>query len=34
MKDIKNSYESVYKKAIDNEEFVETYFEAYSMIRG
>ena len=34
MKDIKNSYESVYKKDIDNEEFVETYFEAYSMIRG
>ena len=34
MKDIKNSYESVYKKSIDNEEFVETYFEAYSMIRG
>ena len=34
MKDIKNSYENVYKKAIDNETFVEAYFEAYSMIRG
>ena len=34
MKDIKNSYENVYKKAIDNETFVEVYFEAYSMIRG
>ncbi|WP_455537781.1 AAA family ATPase [Terrisporobacter sp.] len=34
MKDIKNSYEEVYKKAIDNEDFVEVYFQAYSMIRG
>ena len=34
MKDIKNSYEEVYKKAIENEEFVDIYFQAYSLIRG
>ena len=34
MKDMKNSYESVYKKAIENEEFVDIYFQAYSLIRG
>ena len=34
MKDMKNSYEYVYEKSINNENFVETYFEAYSMIRG
>ena len=34
MKDIKNSYVSVYKNAIENEEFVEAYFESYNMIRG
>ena len=33
-KDMKNSYESVYKKAIENEEFVDIYFQAYSLIRG
>ena len=34
MKDIKTSYEEVYKVAIENEEFVELYFESYNMIRG
>ncbi|MFL0266810.1 ATP-binding protein [Candidatus Clostridium radicumherbarum] len=34
MKDIKNSYTEVYKYAIENEAFVEAYFEAYSLIRG
>ena len=34
MKDIKNSYTKVYKRAIENEEFVESYFESYSLIRG
>ena len=34
MKDIKNSYAEVYKIAIENEEFVELYFESYSLIRG
>ena len=34
MKDIKSSYIKVYKKAIENEEFVELYFESYSLIRG
>lgn len=34
MKDIKNSYTQVYKHAIENEAFVEAYFEAYSLIRG
>lgn len=34
MKDIKNSYTKVYQKAIENEEFVESYFESYSLIRG
>lgn len=33
MKDVKNSYVEVYKKAIENEAFVESYFEAYSLIR-
>ncbi|MEN6567573.1 MAG: ATP-binding protein [Veillonellales bacterium] len=33
MKDIKNSYDEVYKRAIDNEDFVEAYFEAYRSIR-
>ena len=30
MKDIKNSYTEVYKIAIENEDFVESYFESYS----
>lgn len=34
MKDIKSSYNQVYKVAIENEEFVELYFESYSLIRG
>jgi hypothetical protein len=34
MKDIKNSYTEVYKLAIENEGFVEAYFEAYSLARG
>lgn len=33
LKDIKNSYTEVYKHAIENEAFVESYFEAYSSIR-
>jgi ABC-type oligopeptide transport system ATPase subunit len=33
IKDIKNSYAEVYKYAIENEAFVESYFEAYSLIR-
>ena len=32
MKDIKSNYINVYNKAIENEEFVELYFESYSMI--
>ncbi len=34
MKDIKNSYAEVYKHAIENEAFVESYFESYSLIRS
>jgi len=34
MKDIKSSYDEVYKHAIENERFVEAYFETYSSIRG
>ena len=34
MKDMKSNYVSLYNKAIENEEFVELYFESYSMIRG
>ena len=30
MKDIKNSYSAVYKQAIENEAFVELYFESYT----
>lgn len=33
MKDIKNSYSEVYKHAIENDAFVECYFESYSSIR-
>jgi len=33
MKDIKNSYAEVYKHAIENEAFVESYFESYSLVR-
>ena len=34
MKDIKNNYVKVYQKAIENEDFVEAYFESYSLIRS
>ncbi|UWD49771.1 AAA family ATPase [Clostridioides difficile] len=34
MKDIRDSYIEVYKKAIENEEFVKSYFESYRLIRG
>ncbi len=34
MKDIKSNYINVYNKAIENEHFVELYFESYNMIRG
>ena len=34
MKDIKSNYINIYSKAIENEKFVELYFESYSMIRG
>lgn len=34
MKDIKKSYMEVYKRALENEGFVEAYFKAYSSIRG
>ena len=34
MKDIKSNYVKVYEKAIENEEFVESYFKSYSLIRG
>lgn len=33
MKDMKNSYPEVYKHALENEAFVESYFAAYSVIR-
>lgn len=33
MKDIKSSYPELYKIAIENERFVELYFESYSLIR-
>ncbi len=31
---MKNSYSEVYKRAIENEDFVEAYFESYNLIRG
>jgi hypothetical protein len=34
MKDMKNSYSEVYKEALENEKFVEAYFESYNLIRG
>jgi len=33
MKDIKNNYNKVYDKAIENEEFIELYFQSYNLIR-
>lgn len=34
MKDMKITYKEVYKKAIENENFVDVYFQAYSSIRS
>lgn len=34
MKDIKNSYHEVYQYALENEDFVNLYFESYISIRG
>ena len=34
MKDMKSNYPKTYKEALENEEFVEAYFESYSSIRG
>ncbi len=34
MKDMKNSYVEVYKKSIENENFIEAYFNSYTLIRG
>jgi len=33
MKDIKNNYVKVYDKAIENEKFIELYFQSYNLIR-
>ncbi|MFT8316368.1 MAG: ATP-binding protein [Clostridium sp.] len=33
MKDIRNSYSEIYKHAIENEAFVESYFKSYNLIR-
>lgn len=34
MKDMKNNYPIIYKLALEDQEFVDAYFEAYSAIRG
>lgn len=34
MKDMKNNYPVIYKLALEDQEFVDAYFEAYSEIRG
>lgn len=34
MKDMKESYQAVYEKALNHEAFVEAYFSAYNLIRG
>ena len=34
MKDIKNNYSELYKIASENEEFIDLYFQSYSLIRG
>ena len=34
MKEMKKNYEQVYKKALENETFIQSYFEAYGEIRG
>ena len=33
-KDIKVNYPAIYEEALENEKFIESYFESYSMIRG
>ena len=33
MKDIKNNYPEVYKYAIENESFIESYYESYRLVR-
>ena len=33
-KDIKNNYGELYKIASENEEFIDLYFQSYSLIRG
>ena len=33
MKDIKRSFNEVYKHAIENDEFIELYFESYNIVR-
>ena len=34
MKDVKNNYGELYKIASENEEFIDLYFQSYSLIRG
>lgn len=34
MKDIKNNYPNIYSKAIENEEFIQCYFDSYRSIRS
>lgn len=34
MKEMRNSYDKVYKEALKNEAFVEAYFKAYSLVKG
>ena len=34
MNDIKINYPAIYEEALENEKFIESYFESYSMIRG
>lgn len=34
MKDMKNNYPVIYKLALEDQEFVDAYFDAYSAIRG
>ena len=34
MKDIKVNYPAIYEEALENEKFIESHFESYSMIRG
>lgn len=34
MKEMKSAYTEVYQRAMENEKFIESYFEAYNLIRG